>query len=109
MKLLQLDVGSPGQNTALCVHSSLAAAAAWRYAQLLTVLPKRETEAELWRSCAERYHEQSGKAKQYIDHSALKDDLGPLDLLKGHESTSDGMVIDLVLRRALPCVRFDQE
>ena len=34
------------------VHRSVAAQLAWRYAQLLAALPKRETEAEAWESYA---------------------------------------------------------
>ena len=97
MKLLQLNEANQGQTAPLCVHSSLAATAAWRYAQLLTALPKRETEASLWKDFAER-QQSSDKVM-----APLPEVLGPLELLKGQGGESTGVVLDLVLRRALPC------
>ena len=97
MKLLQLNEANQGQTMPLCVHSSLAGTAAWRYAQLLTALPKRETEASLWKKFAE--HQQSSSDVM----APLPGALGPLELLKGQDDGSKGVVLDVVLRRALPC------
>ena len=33
----------------------------------------------------------------------LQEVLGPLDSLKGRDGGSNGVILDLVLRRALPC------
>ena len=95
VKLLRLDPSAPTGSQPLLVHSSLAAAAAWRYSQLLTVLPRRDTEASSWKQFA-------------IAHSPSNSDLasvlGPLDVLahSGSNRTS-GNVVDLMLLRALPC------
>lgn len=97
VKLLQLNEAIPRQNAPLTVHSSLAATAAWRYAQLLTALPKRETEASLWRKYADHQHSFSPSI------APLQEVLGPLDSLKGRDSGSKGVILDLALRRALPC------
>lgn len=107
VKLLQLSEAAPKHSAALCVHSSLAAAAAWRYAQLLTVLPKRETEAAQWKNCAEAYHEHARSADTHQGQLPLQELLGPLDFLRGQDSGVNGIVVDLTLRRALPYLRTE--
>lgn len=101
VKLLKLDPESSSTSSdALPVHGSLASAAAWRYAQLLSALPKRDTEASAWQEFAVRHwqvvHDQS-------QSSELDKVLGPLDLLKGGKDESPGVVVDLMLLRGLPC------
>ena len=91
VKLLRLDP-SASPSEALPVHSSLAAAGAWRYSQLLTALPRRDTEASAW--------EQFAAAHSPIE---LESVLGPLDILKGGKDNSSGIVVDLLMLRALPC------
>ena len=97
VKLLQLSEANPRQASFIPVHSSLAAASAWRYSQLLTALPKRETEASNWQRYAE--YEWS----KVNGNSALQEALGSPQLLKGNASKGSGVVIELTLRRALPC------
>lgn len=91
VKLLRLDP-SPSPSQTLPVHSSLAAAGAWRYSQLLTALPRRDTEASAWKQFA--------AARSPIE---LESVLGPLDILKGGKDSSSGIVVDLLMLRALPC------
>lgn len=91
VKLLRLDPSASSSET-LPVHSSLAAAGAWRYSQLLTALPRRDTEASAWKQFA--------AAHSYIE---LESVLGPLDILKGGKDNSSGIVVDLLMLRALPC------
>lgn len=107
MKLLKLDpqvtagTGSPGAHLALralSVHGSLAAVAAWRYAQLLSALPKRDTEAAAWQHCATSHWE---ALKDWSVFTCLEDELGPLDSLKGCHDESSGIILDLGCLRGL--------
>ncbi|KAL0053846.1 hypothetical protein WJX82_011690 [Trebouxia sp. C0006] len=91
VKLLRVDP-SASPSEALPVHSSLAAAGAWRYSQLLTALPRRDTEASAWKQFA--------AAHSPIE---LESVLGPLDILKGGKDIGSGIVVDLLMLRALPC------
>ncbi len=91
VKLLKLDPSASPSET-LSVHSSLAAAGAWRYSQLLTALPRRDTEASAWKQFA--------AAHSPVE---LESVLGPLDVLKGGKANSSGTVVDLLMLRALPC------
>lgn len=101
VKLLKLDP-ERSSDDALPVHGSLASAAAWRYAQLLSALPKRDTEASAWQGLAvghwQRVH--GGTQSNELDKV-----LGPLDLLKGGRDESPGIIVDLMLLRGLPCLR----
>ncbi|DBA79143.1 TPA: hypothetical protein ACH3X1_008980 [Trebouxia sp. C0004] len=91
VKLLRMDPSASPSET-LPVHSSLAAAGAWRYSQLLTALPRRDKEASAWKQVA--------AAHSSIE---LESTLGPLDILKGGKDNSPGIVVDLLMLRALPC------
>ena len=79
------------------VHSSLSCLLAWRYAQLLTVLPKRETEAHFWQKHAEQLLPASFNGK------GLEECFGPLTSLKGGGAQADGFFVDNSCRRVLPC------
>ena len=94
IKLLRLDPSASKAAVPLPVHSSLAVNAAWRYSQLLTALPRRDTEASLWKQFA---------AAHSPSNPNLESLLGPLNILKGEKDSSTGTVIDLLLLRALPC------
>lgn len=85
---------------ALPVHGSVASAAAWRYAQLLTALPKRETEASAWQQLAAGHW---ASLNDWAQHIELEEVLGPLDILKGGKDTSTGIILDMRLLRGLPC------
>ena len=105
MKLLKLDpeVASKSPDAqlavrALPVHGSLAATAAWRYAQLLSALPKRDTEASAWQHCATFHWE---ALSDWPSSTKLKDELGPLDILKGGHDESTGMIVDIRCLRGL--------
>lgn len=91
MKLLRLDPSASPSDT-LPVHNSLAAAGGWRYSQLLAALPRRDTEALAWKQFAAAH-----------SPAELESVLGPLDILKGGKDNSSGIVVDLLMLRALPC------
>lgn len=76
-------------------HPSLAAAIAWRYAQLLTALPQRETEAAAWADAA---------ADRGGGRAALEAALGGLPALTGQGDKGAGVVVDGACRRALPAL-----
>lgn len=101
VKLMKLDpeCGSSSRDT-LLVHGSLASCAAWRYAQLLHALPKRNTEASAWQEFAARHWQ---AMNVYPCSTELEKLLGPLDVLKGGTDDSPGMIVDLTLLRGLPC------
>ena len=104
VKLLKLDPGSVALSSdALPIHGSVAAVAAWRYAQLLTALPRRETEALAWQRVAEH---QWDSLQGWLEIGKLPQQqvLGPLDTLKGGTGESRGVVLDFRLLRALPLV-----
>lgn len=101
VKLLRLDPESSSTSSdAFPVHGSLASAAAWRYAQLLSALPKRDTEASAWQEFAVRHW-------QLVHHRSQSSEvdkvLGPLNVLKGGKDESPGIIVDLMLLRGLPC------
>lgn len=101
VKLLKLDPeNSSASADALQVHGSLASAAAWRYAQLLSALPKRDTEASAW----QRFAVMHWQAKHNATTNELDKVLGPLDVLKGGKDESPGIIVDLTLLRGLPCL-----
>ena len=101
VKLLRLDPESSSTSSdALPVHGSLASAAAWRYAQLLSALPKRDTDASAWQEFAVRQWQLVHSQRQ---SSELDKVLGPLDVLKGGKDESSGVIVDLRLLRGLPC------
>lgn len=79
-------------------HDSLACLLAWRYAQLLAVLPKRETEARHWKLQAEQLLASAGLGY------GIEVVLGALEALKGKGSEPQGTFIDTSTRRVIPCV-----
>jgi len=81
------------------VHSSVAALLCWRFAQLLTVLPKRATEAGTWEERA-RSHFKFAGGLNVAPIEAVLGDLGALKEGGGHAGL--GVVLNLTLRRALP-------
>ena len=92
--------GKPGRSASAlpAVHPSLAAAAAWRLAQLMTLAPRRSTEAGRWAGAAVR----AGGLGP--DEAALTAALGPLDGLKGGVVAGMGAPcwVDVATRRVLP-------
>ena len=101
VKLLKLDPDNHSTSPdALQVHGSLASAAAWRYAQLLSALPKRDTEASAW----QRFAVMHWQAMHGTQSNELEQVLGPLDILKGGQDESPGILVDLMLLRGLPCL-----
>lgn len=85
------------QNPSRRQHDSLAFLLAWRYAQLLSVLPKRETEAQHWKVHAEHL----------FSSTALGDEIDPifggLASLKGEGPDANGILVDSSIRRCIPC------
>jgi len=79
------------------VHPSLAALLAWRHAQLLTALPKRGGEAELWAGHARKVFEAAFPGK------ALEKYLGDVEGLKGKDVRPKGVLIDSTTRRVILC------
>jgi hypothetical protein len=76
------------------VHPSLGALAAWRYAQLLTALPRRETEARAWAAAGERlWRRGAGKG------DSLAATLGDLDCRTGRSASREGGIVSLLCRR----------
>ena len=78
-------------------HESLSSVHAWKYAQLLSILPKREAEVEEWSLRARKLGEVTFKNR-------LPHYLGSLDSY-GHNSRGEGVFVDVSSRTALPCWR----
>jgi hypothetical protein len=95
------------------VHPSLGALVAWRYAQLLTALPRRETEARAWAAAAERLWRGRGgcggggasssaaAAGANAEAGGLASALGALDCRTGRSAAREGGVVSLLGRRLL--------
>jgi hypothetical protein len=88
------------------VHPSLGALAAWRYAQLLTALPKRETEAKAWAAAAgrlwgqqQRRRDEEGGGGGSGDKHDLAPLLGALDCRTGKSASREGGIVSLLCRR----------
>ena len=79
-------------------HSSIGAYAAWRYAQLLSALPKRSTEMEKWHQLAADLYDDA-PLRRVMEPEAV---FGTLDNLQGKGRDGVGAVLDLMSRRALP-------
>jgi tetratricopeptide (TPR) repeat protein len=99
-KLLDLDPRA-GKDGGPYVHSSVNSLVAWRFAQLLTVLPKRETEAAAWKQLAGEAYEEA-PLKRLTDPEIM---FGSLDRLSGKGTSGQGVMLDLMTRRCLP--KFD--
>ncbi|KAK9844083.1 hypothetical protein WJX81_004209 [Elliptochloris bilobata] len=101
-KVAGLEPFAPGPQPPLprCVHPAAAAALAWRHAQLLSALPKRETETDAWA--------QTGQALFGAVPNGFGDEIeeafGGLEGLRaGGGGLGAGYVVDVTLRRALVC------
>ena len=80
------------------VHPSVASLAAWRYAQLLTALPRRNTEATGWHRLAKELYDDA-PIRRVLEPASV---FGTLDHLQGKGDGGCGIVLDLMTRRALP-------
>ena len=99
--MLQTSHHSPPPNTTLPAqaHPSVGALLAWRYAQLLTALPRRGTEAATWARLGRALFEEAPVARASVPETIF----GSLDNLQGRGQAGSGVVLDLLTRRALPC------
>ena len=108
-KLLQLD--PLHENNILASvkgwHASLGALLAWHYCQLLTALPKRDSEASAWQQLAQSLTHQStagwldaGDASLHWHGLALEEVFGGLQQMQGGQQAGRGLVVDLMTRRA---------
>ncbi|KAG2422639.1 hypothetical protein HXX76_015877 [Chlamydomonas incerta] len=105
-KLLRLDpgrqqppVGGPAAREAAAaagVHASAGAVLAWRYAQLLWVLPNRAGEAAKWEAFARQYWDGSGR----LGGADIAGVLGGEAHLKGEGADGSGVVLSTRFRRA---------
>ncbi len=80
------------------VHPSVSSLAAWRYAQLLTALPRRDTEAAGWHRLAKELYDDA-PLRRVLEPASV---FGTLDHLQGKGDGGCGIVLDLMTRRALP-------
>lgn len=80
------------------VHPSISSLAAWRYAQLLTALPRRSTEATGWHRLAKELYDDA-PLRRVLEPASV---FGTLDYLQGKGDAGCGFVLDLMTRRALP-------
>lgn len=99
-RILQLDPAKSYVAASPKVHPSVAAALAWRYAQLLAVLPKRSTETEAWQGLA-RDIQSSASEQQSGDTRGLEETYGELLSLQGKGATGKGDICDVPTRRML--------
>ncbi|KAG2450820.1 hypothetical protein HYH02_004655 [Chlamydomonas schloesseri] len=109
-KLLKLDpalqqppAGGPAARqgaAAAGVHASAAAVLAWRYAQLLWVLPNRAGEAAKWEAFARQYWVGSGRLGAAADIAGV---LGGEGHLKGEGAEGTGVLLSTRFRRAWQC------
>lgn len=90
------------------MHPSVAAQLAWRYAQLLDAMPKRDTETQQWQSCARALYSEAGGLQGSPfsaaegQSSAIDDAFGDLQQLQGKGSSGRGALSDVIIRRLLP-------
>lgn len=96
--MLGIDPAKADEVELTAMHPSVGALLAWRYAQLLTALPNRGTEAGRWERLARLLYDESpiGRA------SAPESMFGTLDNLTGRGDAGRGIVVDLLTRRILP-------
>lgn len=80
------------------VHPSIGSLLAWRYAQLLSALPNRGTEAAAWRALGAALYEEAPIGRK----SAPEAVFGGMEVLRGAGEAGQGVVVDLMCRRALP-------
>lgn len=99
-KMLGLSPGHTDEIDIKVVHPSAGSMLAWRYAQLLSALPRRDTEAAAWEKLARALHEEAPIGGL---GAAPETAFGTLDGLTGKGSMGRGVVLDLMCRRVLPC------
>ncbi len=80
----------------------MAALLAWRYAQLLDAMPKRDTETELWQGCARALFREAGGSQGF--QGSIEEAFGDLQQLQGKGEAGRGELSDVVTRRVLPSV-----
>eukprot|EP00890_Picochlorum_soloecismus_P005815 jgi/Picsp_1/6234/NSC_03588-R1_hypothetical protein CHLNCDRAFT_51750 [Chlorella variabilis] len=100
MLSLSTDSGSENKGTTL-VHPTVISVMAWRFSQLLTALPQRDTEAEKWKQLASDVYEEAPMERLTGPEVMF----GSLSKLKGKGEYGRGVVLDLMTRRALPCAK----
>lgn len=81
------------------IHPSLEALLAWRYAQLLTALPKRGSEADEWRGRSETV------ATACDWPGDVETAFGGIEQLTGRGKNATGVFIHNALLRVIPCAR----
>lgn len=87
-------------------HDSLGALLAWQYCQLLTALPKRESEASAWQQTAEALCHQDPGGWLVADASVhwhglgMEELFGSLRQMQGGNQPGRGFAVDLWTRRA---------
>lgn len=94
--------GGAGAGGPRHVHPSLAALAAWRHAQLLTALPRRETEARAWAAAGARLWRRAGGGggdNGGGGDGGLADVLGALDCRTGRSLSREGGTVSMLCRR----------
>ncbi|GLI65024.1 hypothetical protein VaNZ11_008394 [Volvox africanus] len=82
------------------VHASSVAVLAWRYAQLLWVLPNRGGEASVWERCAREFW----AASRGLGEREIESVLGGEGHLKGEGPEGSGVFFSTRYRRAWPCL-----
>ncbi len=97
-KILNLDP-SKAFTPVYLAHPSVSAMLAWRYAQLLAALPKRDTETDAWHQLAHEIHSISAEGLQPA--IVLEQAYGDLHSLKGQGSPGRGGICDVSSRRVL--------
>jgi len=97
--VLQLDPAKGSTPTTAKAHPSVAVLLAWRYAQLLAALPKRDTETEAWRDLAEGIHSSLPEPQNM---RSLEEAYGNLHSLQGKGLPGKGAICDVSTRRVLP-------
>ena len=105
LKLLRVSVdgtqvGAPPANTSPSdVHPSCVALAAWRFAQLLSVMPRRETETQRCVDVANASWEAWGQGR---GGETIEDQLGTLNALSGQGHHGKLFTSSITLGRAVP-------
>lgn len=88
----------PALHTLSAVHPSINSLAAWRYAQLLSAMPKRTTETAAWHALAQELYDDA-PLRRILEPSTV---FGTLDTLQGKGDAGYGVVVDAMTRRVLP-------
>ena len=99
-RVLQLDPAKGYTAAPAKVHPSVAAALAWRDAQLLAALPKRSTETEAWQALAQEIHSSAAEQQTWAT-VGLVERYGSLHSLQGKGVPGKGDICDVPTRRML--------